>query len=253
MFRCLGCPFTGLFYFSNIRNNAKEIGTYWLTSDYFIQRGNLIPYRPVGHHAFSIETTPSQERIMRECIADASILDRLSSLASAYYIVTGVVIGITKAIEPWSSKGKEWPYTPLLLAWTLPAIYKRVVGGRVLFIDPSIRLQQTLNQIEVENFDSDRRNQIAAHVSLTAIFSIVIPWTAVILVYFTTPVSFGCRCKYISLICSIWSFNNLAAYMLHIKGERNVSGHVLIHSWFCFAGVVVAILLFLLSMLSHAE
>src|SRR2546430_2261908 len=56
--RCLGCPFTGLFYFCNIGSTAADKCLYWLPSNYFKTEieteGRPVLYdincRPVGVH-----------------------------------------------------------------------------------------------------------------------------------------------------------------------------------------------------------
>jgi len=192
--------------------------------------------------------TPDQKRLLKGCITDASVLDRLSSLALVWYIVAAIFTEITRVMEQ-VSKG-DWPYTPLLLAWTLPAVYKRVIGGRIMFVDPKIGLQ---NKIEVKELRTDKKISINIQVIVTVLCSVIIPWISVLLAYFTTPRGFGCRSKYITVICSIWSFNSSIAYMFHVKGERNVNRYILIHSWFCLSGTLVGILLLILSILCHTE
>src|SRR3954451_18271282 len=94
MLRCLSCPFTGLFYFWNIGNIDRAMNAYWLDSRNFIEiKGDEVKYRLIGHHAKELvksSITLDQKDYMRECIAEASVLDRLSSLASAYYILIGI-------------------------------------------------------------------------------------------------------------------------------------------------------------------
>src|SRR6266542_4745851 len=90
--RTLGCPFSALFYFCNI--DEKEMCAYWLASDSFVREKenrentintvntvnienteNSISYRPFGYHAMELDLTPSQEEHLRECIAEATVLD----------------------------------------------------------------------------------------------------------------------------------------------------------------------------------
>src|ERR1700722_8698897 len=127
IFRCLGCPFSGLFYFINIsHNDSIAMSTYWLTSDQFMIRNECgISYRPFGHYAMEIEANDQDEtviKLLNECMAEASVLDRLSSLASAYYILVGIIAGLIKAIHIGPCNEEDWPYLPLALAWTVPAI-----------------------------------------------------------------------------------------------------------------------------------
>jgi len=248
MLRCLGCPFTGLFYFCNVGYDEIKMSAYWLTSRSFIAEKGGIRYRPFGHHAKEILPTPDQEEIMKECIAEASILDRLSSIASAYYILVGIFAGVARAIGP-CVKG-DWPYIPLALAWTLPAIYVRVLGGKVVFKDPRKRLGD--DAIFVMALEEDKFNAKNAHAVLTVVFSIVTPWISVFLAYFTQPMGFGCRSKYLTVLCSIWTFNSIIAYISHIRGEKIVSGNKYIYCLFCVSGAIIAVLFTVLGFLSNS-
>src|ERR1044071_2007056 len=97
--RCLGCPFTGLFYFCVIRTDPIAMSTYWLSSDCFIQDlssdcfiqdRRIVHYRPVGHHAKVIQPGPNEKKVLESWYAEASVMDRLSSVVSVYYIILGV-------------------------------------------------------------------------------------------------------------------------------------------------------------------
>ncbi|RIA96700.1 hypothetical protein C1645_815009 [Glomus cerebriforme] len=269
IFRCLGCPFTGLFYYCNINNNPIAMSAYWLDSDQFVKKENgnenvesKIKYRPVGHYAMDIASEKEQEenvvKLLRECIAESSVLDRLSSLASAYYIFVGILIGITKAINAGQCTGSDWPYLPLLLAWTLPAIYKRVFGGKMVVNDPSVILRGGGNTkelvVRVKELQYNKKSAQDARVIITLVlFSMIIPWITVLLAYFTRPVGYGCRSKYITVLCSIWSLNSFVAYVSHISGEKFVSGNRFMNGWFCLCGVIIAILIIILGLLSHTQ
>src|SRR6266542_2185208 len=86
------------------------------------------------------------------------------------------------------------------------------------------------------------------------LFSILIPWTTVLLAYFTRPIGFGCRSRYISVLCTIWTVNSIIAYVSHIMGEKTVrSRWRILDLWFYFSGILVAILLLLLALLSHTR
>src|ERR1043165_8131247 len=93
--RCLGCPFVGLFYYCNVDNDPVKLCAYWLPAENFVEVDGEKPvkYRPVGHHAKEIDPDQHQREIMGRCVAEASVLDRLSSLASAYYIFIGIFAG----------------------------------------------------------------------------------------------------------------------------------------------------------------
>ncbi|RIA85798.1 hypothetical protein C1645_781140 [Glomus cerebriforme] len=255
IFRCLGCPFTGLFYSCNINSDPISMSTYWLASDQFIKNGNKIPFRPVGHYSMEIAAKEQDEiviKLLNECIAESSVLDRLSSLASAYYIFVGVLAGITKAIRIGPCTEEDWPYLPLALAWTLPAIYKRVFGGKMVVNDPRNTLRDML--IIVRELPHNKKSAQDAQVLITfVLFSLMIPWISVLLAYFTRPMGYGCRSKFLTVLCSIWSFNSIIAYISHISGEKFVSGNRLINGWFCLSGVIISILLIMLGLLSHTQ
>jgi hypothetical protein len=248
MLRCLGCPFTGLFYFCNIGTDEIAMSAYWLQSRNFVVKKGCIRFRPFGHHSMELLPNPDQEEIMRECIAEASILDRLSSLASAYYILVGIFAGLARAIGP-CIRG-DWPYIPIALAWTLPAIYVRVLGGKVVFKDPRKKLGD--DAIFVMALEEDKFNAKNAHAVLTIVLSVVIPWTSVFLAYFTPPIGFGCRSKYLTVFCSIWTFNSIIAYIFHIRGEKTVSGNRFIYCLFCTSGAIIAVLFTVLAFLSNS-
>ncbi|CAJ0919960.1 17563_t:CDS:2 [Entrophospora sp. SA101] len=98
----------------------------------------ILNYRLFGWHAKQMELTSEQEECMKVCVAEASILDRLSYVVSIYYIVVGIFAGIVRAIGPCIKE--EWPYIPLVLAWTLPAICRKAVGGIVVVHNPNKRI-----------------------------------------------------------------------------------------------------------------
>ena len=114
LLRCIAAPFTGLMYFINAGNTNEDISTFWLDADDFIMKRDFkgdedienksewepIKFRPVGHHAMKKILTDEQKLKMNEIIAEASILERLSSLASAYYIFVGIFAGIYRAVGP---------------------------------------------------------------------------------------------------------------------------------------------------------
>ncbi|CAG8606486.1 3293_t:CDS:1 [Scutellospora calospora] len=246
--RCLGCPFTGLFFHCNIMNDETAMCIYWLSSDYFWdENGNPSSYRPVGHHFMQPLLTSEQIERVNDCIAEASLVVRFSSIVSAYYIFVGIFEGMYRMIGPCSAH--DWPYFPFSLTWTLPAIYKRIYGGKIVVNDPKRLLRG--EKIYLKRYDGNKR-VIDAQVIFTALFSIVFPWTTVFLAYLTRPVGFGCRSKYLTAVCSIWSFNSFFAYLYHrFNEEKRVDGNLKIHCWFCICGIIVAILLILLALLSH--
>jgi len=271
--RCLGSPFTGLFYIFDVGNDSISMTTYWLDSK-FKENGQPIAFRPFGHYVKKIilkDQDPQVIRSLEECVAEASVLDRLSSLASAYYVFVGIFAGLTKAMHLGSCSEEDWPYLPLALAWTLPAIYRRVFWGRMVVKDPREILEKLEKdpKEQLEKLEMSESNiyivvrGIPDHVKnpqdgrifvITFIlFSILIPWITVVLAYFSRPIGYGCRSKYLSVLCSFWTFNSTVAYLSHLKGETSVYSRRILSIWFYFSGIIVAILLLLLALLSRTR
>ncbi|KAF0459587.1 hypothetical protein F8M41_000728 [Gigaspora margarita] len=98
VFRCLGYPFCGLFYICCVQNNKADLCCYYLDKEYFARGTKSIPFRPFGLHAMKLEPTDSQLKCFSECCSEASVLERLGSLTSAYYIFLGWAMGISKII-----------------------------------------------------------------------------------------------------------------------------------------------------------
>ncbi|CAB5197054.1 hypothetical protein RhiirA5_452474 [Rhizophagus irregularis] len=257
LLRCLGCPFTGLFYACGIRNDPIAMSIYWLTSDHFRRDGNILPYRPFGLYTMKIAEDERNEeviRLLKECMAEASVLGRLSSLASAYYIFLGIFTGLIKALQIGPCTEEDWPYLPLALAWTLPAICRRVFGGKMIVNDPRVRLRDMHVVVsDLQHHESHEKSAQVSKVLIILLFSILIPWISVLLAYFTRPKIYSCRSIYLTVLSSIWSFNNVIAYISHILGEKSVEGNKFIHGWFCLCGSIIFILLILLGLLSHTR
>ncbi|CAG8716660.1 6977_t:CDS:2, partial [Funneliformis mosseae] len=68
-------------------SDKKSLCIYWLSSDHFI----------------------------RTCVTKASVLERLSSLASLYYILIGIVSGISRVVRP-TICDEDWLCIPLALS-----------------------------------------------------------------------------------------------------------------------------------------
>ncbi|CAG8496543.1 4417_t:CDS:2, partial [Racocetra fulgida] len=99
---------------------------------------------PFGYHYKTIsDLTETQKECIKECIAEASILERLSPLVSAYYIIVGLLSGITRIFSP--SACTDWPYISVLLAWTIVVVYKRSICGKILVKSPEDMLQEYIN------------------------------------------------------------------------------------------------------------
>ncbi|CAJ0754303.1 3900_t:CDS:2 [Entrophospora sp. SA101] len=94
---------------------------------------------------------------------------------------------------------------------------------------------------------------IRVEVFMVFAFALMVPWIAVLIAYFTPPIGYGCRSMYFTFFCSIWSVNSILAYALHLKGNKNVIDNWIINIWFCFSGLVVAVALIFLVLLSHTK
>jgi hypothetical protein len=173
-------------------------------------------------------------------------------------MIIGIILGVEGAIYPQISC-VEWTYIPSLLAWTLPAIYKRVVYGKMVIKDPNVKLKDLGIKIRVKNFDNNKR-WIHIRVAITALVSIVSPWLTVLLAYFVPPVGFFCRSIYLSVICSIWSLNNIIAYFHHLrfhhlfleKEKYNIVDKR-IRRWYSYCGLVVTVLFLFLAILNNDQ
>ncbi|CAG8492945.1 1762_t:CDS:1 [Cetraspora pellucida] len=191
IFRCLGCPFCGLIYVCAVSNDKTDLCTYWLDKDKFVgvsdgSQGNFIsegvdpvPFRPVGQYAKKFYPNNQQLRCFDEATSEPSALERLSSLASAYYIFVGWAMSIFKIIT--LQKCNDWPYIPISLSWTIPVIYKRAMHGRLVFKDVQVELDKlNLNEnerlIPVKDLNPRELRQRRIFVAITAFISIVVPW-----------------------------------------------------------------------------
>ncbi|RIB24389.1 hypothetical protein C2G38_2070119 [Gigaspora rosea] len=204
--------------------------------------------RPFGHHSMKLKLNKSQKRILKDWIAEASLLDRLLLGVSAYYILVGIVAGISKAAGPCTDDKslQDWPYIPMLFIWTLPVIYVRIRKGKVV---SKVLPKRLKNRIIVVKYNTEIAKTKRNWVFVIFCVSLFLPWLAVIIAYWTPPVGFFCRSKFLMLICLIWSFSSIAAYASHIKGEKDVYGPISI--MFSFFGVVVGLGLIFLSILAN--
>ncbi|CAB4406898.1 unnamed protein product [Rhizophagus irregularis] len=264
--RCFGCPFTGLLYSYNVGKDEVKLCIYWLSSEYFQievenvenkQEGQLqlkqLDHRPVGVYAMSVkeDQDKSYKDIIKRCTARASVLERLSSLVSIYYIVVGVIAAISRTTGQFSCE--DWPYISLLLSWTIPAVFKRAFSGTLVVKDPNVEFaaSQEQEKIIMEPVSGSYKKQKFFTVSLVAFVSMVYPWITVFLAFYTPPVGYYCRSKLLSIFCSVWSFNSFLAYISHWVKEDDVEGHSWIHIWFSFCGFILAIFLFILALFTN--
>ncbi|CAI2178234.1 6240_t:CDS:1 [Funneliformis geosporum] len=274
VFRCLGCPFTGLYYTCNISNDESSLCLYWLEAKYFKFVGNhdeekskvdgdQLTYRPIGIHYKSLireKFTREIINIIDECTAQASVLERLSSLPPAYYMGVGIFAGISRLVIPRDCE--FLPHIPMALIWIFPALFRRIVGGILVVKDPNEKFKMFEEQSKRITSKKNRKNKRKKltnrtpkipvkysdnpkyfYVFLTGFISIIIPWTVVILANLTPPVGCRCRCRYLSVQASIWSFNSLLALIQHCMGEKSVKGNTYLHAWFFISGLIVFFLL----------
>ncbi|CAB5203005.1 hypothetical protein RhiirA5_383110 [Rhizophagus irregularis] len=264
MLICLGCPFVGLIFNLNIGSEPESRCIYWLQADFFTNVfGKSLNYRPFGVRSLTLSKNQKHtlKTYVDRCTAKASVLERLSSLLPAYYIIVGISAGISMVTE--SVVCDEWPFIPLLLSWTIPAVWRRGISG-ILIVkdpneefkyeqDPNIELQKV--EILMDQPNDDYRYRKRRTVALTAFASIVYPWLTVVLAYLSPPIGFFCRSKFITVICSIWTFNNLLGFLCHCYEGKNlfVLGKgmpYMLRVLFFISGFIVAILLFVLSLLA---
>src|SRR5205809_784451 len=93
VFRCIGCPFTGLFYSLNIGSKSESLCIYWLSSDHFIIDERQAKVRPFGIHVSILSNIQEHniERCVERCTARASVLEIIVSFVSGYYIIISVI------------------------------------------------------------------------------------------------------------------------------------------------------------------
>ncbi|CAG8570386.1 1135_t:CDS:1 [Paraglomus occultum] len=259
IFICLASPFVGLFYFVNINfgedgddQDVVDACVYWLNCNRF--EGGIWPF---GYRVQAIDARPNNQNVplpkaLRSCIANASVLDRFASLASAYYIVVGIALGIYRAAGPCDIQ--EWPYIPLLLTWTLPAILIRIFKGKIVAKNPEEELNEDM-LISVRKLSNENVRSIRENVLSILVLSSLIPWVAVIIAYLTRPKGFGCRSKYLTGFCSVWTFNSIVAFVYYYLGNRPPPGvntdQDRVYIWFQVCGFVVAVFLVILAVLSN--
>ncbi|CAJ0827877.1 14839_t:CDS:2 [Entrophospora sp. SA101] len=153
IFKSISAPFIGLFYYLVIGVDPVEMCIYWLPEDSFVTtKEKILDFRPVGMHVKDVMVTLKQEEILKNCTANASVLDRLSSLASGYYIIVGIVLGIS-TMAGQCNQG-NWPFLTWSFLWTIPVIFKRTFLTGILVVkDPKIELKGHLIRVLEENED----------------------------------------------------------------------------------------------------
>ncbi|GBC10631.1 hypothetical protein RclHR1_00980008 [Rhizophagus clarus] len=259
--RCLGCPFTGLLYSCTIGAEGIYLCIYWLSSQHFRRQGGQQEderqedngLKPLDHRPIGVYTMPviDQQNIMEHinrCITKASVLERLSALVSIYYIVVGVIAAISRTTGQFSCE--DWPYISLLLSWTIPAVFKRAFSGTIVVKDPITEFESNEKKIIIKQ---ETRNKKQKFFTATLVFliSLVYPWITVFLAFYTPPVGYYCRSKFLSVFCSVWSLNSLLAYINHLYKEKDVEGNLYLHVWFSICGFILAVLLFVLALFTN--
>nr|CAG8683800.1 8939_t:CDS:1 [Entrophospora candida] len=273
--RCLGCPFTGLFYYLVIGADRVEMCIYWLPEEYFVTtKGKKLDFHPVGLHAKNMLITWEQEKIMEQCTAKASVMDRLSSLPYGYYIIVGIISAISSIVEPCTPE--DWPSLTLSFLWTIPVIAGRtLITGILVVKDPktelmghSIRVLEENEDIKATKNEFIERNEKLIPKQfdkrckrlmfiITTLLSVVLPWVSVAMAFFTPPIGFFCRSEFLAGLCTLWTFNSLLECIYHInfgygflKGKKMKK---IIHTWFVSSGIAVTLLLILLVLINDSQ
>ncbi|CAG8486262.1 7923_t:CDS:2 [Cetraspora pellucida] len=236
MMRCLGCPFTGLLYVLTVltaKDKDVSMFAYWLPSNKF-----NTSKRPFGWHAKKISiisTTTIKECIEKASVlAEASVLERLSSAVSAYYVIVGILSGIYRIFGP--SACNDWPYVSVLLSWTMIALLMRAFYGKLIVKSPNCAFNDKIN-VDVTD---ERVKRVGYAIIIIAVFlSTIFPWISVFIAYYTPPVGFG---------------ND----EVHIRTDNeegndgNVTNtHNIINAIFCSFGIIVGGLLIYLGLLCN--
>ncbi|CAJ0825587.1 5826_t:CDS:1 [Entrophospora sp. SA101] len=271
--RCLGCPFTGLFHNLVIGYDPVEMCMYWLPENFFVTtKEKNIDFHPVGLHAKNLLITLEQEKIMNQCTAKAPVMDRLSSLVSAYYIIVGI-ISATSSMTGLCTP-EDWPSLTLSFLWLTPIIFGRtLITGILVVKDPKKELEDHLIRVLEENggikdikyesaewgeklipkqFDKRRKRSMFI---ITTLLSVVLPWVSVVMAFFTPPIGFFCRSKFLTGLCSLWTFNSLLECIYHINfGYGFLKGKMtkkIIHVYFVSSGIIITGFLILLIVLNN--
>ncbi|CAG8707941.1 7051_t:CDS:1, partial [Acaulospora morrowiae] len=191
LLRCLGCPFTALFYSINIGSKKESRCFYWLSSSRFVtDKGSRLRYRPFGFNACEIQNAddPDIKKCVEQCTATASVLERWSSLVSAYFIVVGMLALISKATGKVSCP--DWPYIPSLFSWTIPAICRRAFSGNIVIKDPDDIFK---DHYVIVRENKNRRIHKRFTVFVTAFVAMFYPLITLSLAYYAPPIGYGCR------------------------------------------------------------
>nr|CAG8511159.1 13965_t:CDS:2 [Entrophospora candida] len=185
IFKCISTPYTGLFYYFNIKDDPVEMCIYWLPEEYFVTtNGRTLDLQPVGLHSKVMLITSEQKEILKNCTAKASVLDRLSSLASGYYIIVGIILGISSMAGQCING--NWSFLTGAFLWSIPVIVRRTFGTGILVVkDPKIELRGHLIRVLEEN--EDMENIELAIQDENSVDKENLEWSGLVLTYMQKP------------------------------------------------------------------
>ena len=224
VFLCLGCPFSALFYILNINTGLGpedvviiDAVAFWLPPDRFANKTWPFGFSP---HKIRHDKNKIIRKTLEKCIIPTSALERFVCVIALYYIVVGVFIGIFRAIGPCYVQ--DWPFIPLLFAWTFPALMVQVLKKRTVSKHPE---DEPHAAPDLENDDVLLINVIAIQgepaekmrtkILMTLVLSILAHGLAVLITFYAPPTGFGCRSRYLTVISTIWTFNSIFCFAFY--------------------------------------
>src|SRR6185369_13097897 len=87
------------------------------------------------------------------CTTRASILERGSAFISLYFLLVGIIASIS-AITNIICEG--WPYIPLILSWSIPALVWKIFKGTIVVKNPNVEFKR--KKIYVDSGNNDDNN-----------------------------------------------------------------------------------------------
>ncbi|CAG8737548.1 8085_t:CDS:2, partial [Acaulospora morrowiae] len=168
LLRCLGCPFTALFYSINIGSEEEYRCLYWLSSRKFFLVESEATNKGGERQENGKEAQDSEEKAVPQDIKEGvtdekteqvsgkeveqpenkkeaepqeqstariSVLEKGSAWISGYFILVGVLASISKAVG--SVNCLDWPYIPSLFSWTFLAVYRRISSKYMVVREPN--------------------------------------------------------------------------------------------------------------------
>ncbi|CAG8710264.1 4143_t:CDS:1, partial [Racocetra persica] len=152
LFRCLSCPFIGVFAAINIGGDELSRCIFWLLPKYFVIKGTSTSpeYRPVGF--YTMKVSENQDKAFRKkielCTAKALVIERFSTLVSVYYIIVGIIAGVSRVLE--TVLCQDWPYISILLSWTISALCRRAFSKNLVVKDSKKIFKSSDSDIDIE-------------------------------------------------------------------------------------------------------